>query len=205
MARVLSSTSGRLPRNLSRVLLRTEQVLFAVRRHPAEILWPLLGTLFGFFLAIALTPTVGSGHPAVVWVIWLAWLAAFLYAVWRYANWRVTFLVITGRRIILLTGVVTKRSKTMPIAKLTELETVDTPWSRLFNFSTFRIESAGDADLGVIRFVPFPDILYEEIMLRTGGPLEGDMIDLPTVLTPPADGGGGGDEGAPPPEEDPGF
>jgi membrane protein YdbS with pleckstrin-like domain len=183
------------------VLLRTEQVLFAVRKHPAEIAWPLLGTLFGFFLAIALTPTLGAGRTTLQVLIWVAWFVLLGYAAWRYANWRVTFFVITGRRIILLTGLFTKRSKTMPIAKLTELEVIESPVSQVLNFATFRIESAGDADLGRIRFMPYPEYLYEEIMLRVNGPLEGDMVD------PVPAGAGGGDDGGEgeDAEPDPGF
>jgi membrane protein YdbS with pleckstrin-like domain len=205
VASALSTTSGRLPRRLNRVLLRTEQVLFAVRKHPAEIAWPLLGTLFGFFLAIALTPTLGAGHETFQVLIWVAWAVLLGYAAWRYANWRVTFFVITGRRIILLTGLFTKRSKTMPIAKLTELEVIESPVSQVFNFATFRIESAGDADLGRIRFMPYPEYLYEEIMLRVTGPLQGDMIDPVPVRPGGGDDNGGDDGGEGGEDEDPGF
>jgi membrane protein YdbS with pleckstrin-like domain len=192
-----------VPKRLYRVLLRTERVLWVVRKHPAEIAWPWLGTFLGLCLAAALTPTAGAGHPSLQGVIWVAWLILAGYAVWRYIDWRATYFVVTGRRVILLTGVFTRRSKTMPIAKLTELEVIESPISQIFDYATFRIESAGDADLGLIRFMPIPGILYEEIMLRVTGPLEGDMVEAPATVPPDGGDGESSDEDAEPP--DPGF
>ena len=194
---MLSTTGGRLPKNLNRVLLRTEKVLFAVRKHPAEIAWPLIAAFVGFFAAIALTPTLVAGESSIQGLIWIAWFVLFGWAVWRYINWRATFFVITGRRIILLTGIFVRSNKTMPIPRLTELEEIFTPIGEILGYATFVIESAGQADLGRIRFMPFPDNMYEEIMLRVNGPLPGDMIEIPPVPV-----GGGVEAEAPP--EDPG-
>ena len=159
-------TAPARPRELARYLLERERVVADVRWHPVALLRPtlwLLGllTLFGWVTAGLPEHSVLGPVMPLALLLLVAWYGLVVLA------WRRERLVVTDRRLLLLTGLVSRRVAIMPLRKVTDL-TYETPLaSRVFDdygWGTFVFESAGqDQAFHRIRFVPHPDEFYRQL------------------------------------------
>ena len=159
-------TAPARPRELARYLLARERLVADVRWHPIALLRPtlvLLGllTLFGWVAAGLPEHSVLAPVLPIGLLLLLGWYAFVVVA------WRNERLVVTDRRLLLLSGLVSRRVAIMPLRKVTDL-TYETPLaSRVFDdygWGTFIFESAGqDQAFHRIPFVPHPDELYRQL------------------------------------------
>ena len=53
--------------------------------------------------------------------IWWAWLVLLAWFVWKVATWSVDYFVITNQRMLLTTGLITRKVAMMPLAKVTDM------------------------------------------------------------------------------------
>ena len=149
---------------VNRYLLPNEQQVITVRRHPAVLIGPTLLTLGGLIVAGVLTATALQGNGALVTVVWLLWLALFVWMIWKAINWAVDFFVVTSHRILLTSGVLTRKVAMMPLTKVTDMSFQRTFAGRLLGFGEFIVESAGqDQALRNIDHIPYPEQLYLEV------------------------------------------
>ncbi len=149
---------------VNRYLLPNEQQVITVRRHPAVLIGPSLLTLGGLIVAGVLTATVLQGNGALVTVVWLAWLVLFVRMIWKAVNWAVDFFVVTSHRILLTSGLLTRKVAMMPLTKVTDMSFQRTFAGRLLGFGEFIVESAGqDQALRNIDHIPYPEQLYLEV------------------------------------------
>ena len=111
-----------------------------------------------------LTATVLQGNQTLVTVVWLGWLALFGRMIWKAINWAVTFFVVTSHRILLASGVLTRRVAMMPLTKVTDMSFQRSFSGRLLGYGEFIVESAGqDQALRNIDHIPYPEQLYLEV------------------------------------------
>ncbi len=90
---------------------------------------------------------------------------------WRVLEWREDWFVVTDRRLLLRTGLVTRRVAMMPLIKVTDMSYARPPAGRVFGYGEIVIESAGqDQALRRITHLPDPDALYLEICELLFGP-----------------------------------
>jgi uncharacterized membrane protein YdbT with pleckstrin-like domain len=149
---------------VNRYLLPNEQQVITVRRHPAVLIGPTLLTLGGLIVAGVLTATALQGNGPLVTVVWLLWLALFVWMIWKAINWAVDFFVVTSHRILLTSGVLTRKVAMMPLTKVTDMSFQRTFAGRLLGFGEFIVESAGqDQALRNIDHIPYPEQLYLEV------------------------------------------
>jgi membrane protein YdbS with pleckstrin-like domain len=149
---------------VNRYLLPNEQQVITVRRHPAVLIGPCLLTLGGLILAGLLTVTVLHGNGPLVTVVWIAWLALFVWMIWKAVNWAVDFFVVTSRRILLTSGLLTRKVAMMPLTKVTDMSFQRSFAGRLLGYGEFVVESAGqDQALRNIDHIPYPEQLYLEV------------------------------------------
>jgi uncharacterized membrane protein YdbT with pleckstrin-like domain len=149
---------------VNRYLLPNEQQVITVRRHPAILIGPSLLTLGGLIVAGVLTATVLHGNGALVTVVWVAWLVLFVRMIWKAVNWAVDFFVVTSHRILLTSGLLTRKVAMMPLTKVTDMSFQRTFAGRVLGFGEFIIESAGqDQALRNIDHIPYPEQLYLEV------------------------------------------
>jgi membrane protein YdbS with pleckstrin-like domain len=184
----------RLPSQVSNYILPGENVIVLVRRHWASIGGSLVLFVGSLLVAIVVTFTVAAGQGAAQEVVWVLWLIVFGYCAWRYIDWRITYFAVTKKRLLLVTGVLSRSIATLPLTKVTDMKVNQSFTGRSLEYATYIVESAGqDQALRTIRFVPYPQQLYLEIM---------SMIfpDLAEPLPP-----GGDDTSGTPAEDDPGF
>jgi membrane protein YdbS with pleckstrin-like domain len=152
------------PASVSRYLLPNEEQVITVRRHPAVLIGPSLLALAGLLVAAVLSATVLHSNGLLAAVVWLAWLALFVYLVWKAINWAVDFFVVTSHRILLISGVLTRKVAMMPLTKVTDMSFQRSFAGRTLGYGDFIVESAGqDQALRTIDHIPYPEQLYLEV------------------------------------------
>jgi hypothetical protein len=164
-----------VPPDLARYLLDGERLVADVHWHPVRLLKPT-AQLLGLLLLIG---WVAGGLPAhSILGQWLlpALLVLLVWYGWHLLEWRHDRLVVTDRRLLLLTGTLSRRVGVMPLKKVTDLTYEQPLVARLFDpygWGTFVFESAGqDQAFHRIPYLPQPDRLYlqlsEEIFGENG-------------------------------------
>lgn len=152
------------PAAVNRYLLPNEQQVITVRRHPAVLIGPSVLALAGLLAAAVLTATVLHGNRVLVYAVWIGWLVLFGRMVWKAINWAVDFFVVTSHRILLTSGVLTRKVAMMPLTKVTDMSFQRTFAGRIFGYGEFIVESAGqDQALRNIDHIPYPEQLYLEV------------------------------------------
>ena len=117
----VTSRAASGPAAVSKYLLPNEQQVIHTRRHPAILIGPSLLTLAGLLVAALLSATVLRGYGALITAIWIAWLVLFGYMIWNVINWAVDYFVVTSHRILLTSGVFTRKVAMMPLTKVTDM------------------------------------------------------------------------------------
>jgi membrane protein YdbS with pleckstrin-like domain len=98
------------------------------------------------------------GFVWIVWAVLLAWLA---YKVWE---WSQDYFIVTSRRMLLATGVVTRKVAMMPLVKVTDMSFQRSSLGRLLGYGEFILESAGQEQaLRRVDHLPYPEQLYLEV------------------------------------------
>lgn len=152
------------PASVNRYLLPHEDRVITVRRHPAILLWPVTQLLIGLIIAGVLTSTVASGNAVFTNIVWYAWLALLAYFMWRLAEWAVEYFVVTKTRMLLTSGLLTRKIAMMPLSKVTDMSFQRSIPGRLLGYGEFVLESAGqDQALRNIDYIPYPESLYLEV------------------------------------------
>lgn len=160
---------------VSRYVLPTETIEVNRRLHWSIIIPPFLAALGSLFVAGYLTGQMTDRSGSVDDLIWLAALGMIGRLVWRVAQWNGDRFIVTGRRIMLVTGVFGRRVAMMPLQRVTDMTYRRTLAGRIFGWGTFVIESAGqDQALRTIDRLPSPDGLYQTVcMLMFGSEHQG--------------------------------
>jgi uncharacterized membrane protein YdbT with pleckstrin-like domain len=148
---------------IKRYLLPSERIVIQVRRHWAELFWPLVAVFGGVVIAMLLDTIMPLVGPVRI-VLWLAWGAVLAYLVWRLIEWSLDWFVVTDRRFLHVEGVFTRKVGMMPLARVTDMGYERSLLGRVLGYGMFVLESAGqDQALDKIDFLPNPDQLYREV------------------------------------------
>ena len=162
----LVSTGNNPPREVDKYLLlhEREHQVITVRMHPAVLLAPVALALGGLIIAVVLNGSILSGQHAIMLIVWVGWLILFLWALVKAATWSVEYFVVTSRRMILTSGLLTRKVAMMPLNKVTDMSFQRSLGGRLLGYGEFIIESAGqDQALRNIPYIPYPEQLYVEV------------------------------------------
>jgi uncharacterized membrane protein YdbT with pleckstrin-like domain len=143
-----------------------ERIVCTVRRHLAILLRPgwqaLLAIVISGFVGLVTSPEEGADLIDTV-----LGLVAILFAArlaWRTWEWWVDRIVVTDRRIFEVSGIVTRRVASMPLAKVTDMTYQRSLLGRLLGYGDFIVESPGQAQ-GIYRIdhLPRPDDFYRTV------------------------------------------
>ncbi len=158
-----------IPRQVAPYLKADEEKIIPVRFHMARLILPALAAGGGLAVAAGLNSWLyetGQAPPGLVHVIWLAWLAGLGWALYRWIEWRQTWFVITGHRLVLIESrrMLGRRVTMLPIAKMRDVKLEITPVGRLAGYGTLDFASIGtEGALDRVGFLPHPEWLYQEI------------------------------------------
>jgi membrane protein YdbS with pleckstrin-like domain len=173
--RLVPNTEDTVPPSLARYLLPNERHVISVREHPAVLIRPIFYLLVGLAIA-GLVTSIARGNSIVILVIWLAWGLGIVWLLVRLAEWYVHYFAITSQRLMLSTGLVTKKVNMIPLPKVTDIEFRRSTTGRFLGYGEFEILAPGmDGRMRNIRFLPYPEQLYLEVcglMFMGGKPPE---------------------------------
>jgi membrane protein YdbS with pleckstrin-like domain len=152
-----------VPASVYRILLPHEVRAITVRFHPAVLIKPVAWALIGLAVA-GLLSTITRLSGAILLVIWLAWLLLVIRLLYAIYVWLEDYFVVTSQRLVVVSGVIKKSVKMMPLTKVTDMSFNRSAWGRILGYGTFIVESAGqDQALRTINNLPYPEQLYLEV------------------------------------------
>ncbi len=200
---VIRRIAADVPPHLDRYLLASETVVVAVRRHPAQVLEPVLTAVGSLLLVLWATSSLSPDVQVVPDVLWVVWLLVLGRALWRLWEWSRDWFIATDTRLLLTYGILTRKVAMMPLRKVTDMSYNRSPLGRVLGYGEFVLESAGhDQAMRVVPWLPNPDELYRLICSEIFDPDRGRRAgpnvvvgedDLDVVLEPDGDPPEGGD------------
>jgi uncharacterized membrane protein YdbT with pleckstrin-like domain len=118
-------------------------------------------------LAMALLMAVDAYVPSsqvIDTLTWYAGLVVTLRLTILVLDWWIERIVITDKRVMMSTGIITHRVAMMPLRKVTDLTFQQTVIGRTLGYGTMVVESAGQIQgLNRIEYMPQPDEIYEAL------------------------------------------
>jgi uncharacterized membrane protein YdbT with pleckstrin-like domain len=94
---------------------------------------------------------------AAVTIAWAGWLVV------KYFQWRMTYFVVTSRRVIYRTGVISKRGVEIPLERINNINFHQRLIDRIIGAGDLDIESAGRDGQSHFDFIRHPDGVQHEI------------------------------------------
>lgn len=93
------------------------------------------------------------------------WIAVMIFVGWRIGDWYFNRFILTNKRIMLVSGMITRTVGMMPLLRVTDMKYEQSPLGRIFNYGNFLLESAGqDQALREVKHLPNPNELYLRIV-----------------------------------------
>jgi uncharacterized membrane protein YdbT with pleckstrin-like domain len=153
-----------VPTSVNKYLLPHERQVITVHQHPAVLIRPIFEVLVGLAIAGWLTNSVAHGNGTVILIIWILWVLVLLRLAVKVYEWSETYFVVTSQRMLLQTGLVTRKVNMMPLSKVTDMSFRRSSLGRILGYGEFILESAGqDQALRVVDHLPYPEQLYLEV------------------------------------------
>ena len=153
-----------VPNAVNKYLLPHEHQVITVRKHPAVLLRPIGVTLLGLVIAAVISTTVARHNADVVGFVWIVWAVLLVWLAYKVWVWSQDYFIVSSRRMLLATGVLTRKVAMMPLVKVTDMSFQRSSLGRLLGYGEFILESAGqDQALRVVDHLPYPEQLYLEV------------------------------------------
>ena len=155
----------------TKLLGEGEVIEFEMRPHWRSLILPIIWLLLTVFLGVWLYTSLGSwswtedgviqtiGQPLIV-VLGVVILIFFVVRPFLY--WVTTQYVFTNRRIITRAGLVSKKGRDMPLAKVNNVSFEVGVMGRIFNYGRLEITSASDESLA-IDDVPNVEVIQRDV------------------------------------------
>jgi Bacterial PH domain len=150
-----------------RYLALDERKICEVRRHAAVLLWPAIQTVAVFAVAggLGALASPNKGADLIDTILGLIALAFLVRFAWIAMQWWATHIIVTDRRILEISGVVSRRVASMPLPQVTDTTYHRSIGGRLLGYGDLVVESPGrHPGLSHIGYVPRPDDFYRVVM-----------------------------------------
>jgi membrane protein YdbS with pleckstrin-like domain len=149
-----------------RYLAHEETIILRVNRHVTVLAKPF----FQVVAVILLTLIVGSvmtpksGTDLLDRMLGIVAAAFVLRLGWKVWQWRVDRIIVTDRRIFEVSGLLTRKIASMPLANMTDITYQRSLLGRLLGYGELIVETAGQQQgLQRISHLPKPDDFYRAI------------------------------------------
>ena len=147
----------------AKYLLPTERVEVQIRRHWAVLAGDTLQTILLLVVGVLLARVLSSVGFAEMVAVYFCVFVVLRWA-WKLVDWNHEVLIVTDKRLLLLTGIFSRKVAIMPLVKVTDLTFYRSSTGLLLGYGKFIVESAGqDQALSTIDYVPQPEQLYLQI------------------------------------------
>ena len=132
----------------SRLLNDNETVSVDLHPHWWFLAGPILanvGAITAGIATLVAAETDSTLHTVAGWATLVALAASSLWLISRYGRWLTTHFVITNRRVIFRTGLLTKRGIEIPIDRVNTVHYQQRLWERMVGAGDLLIESGGES------------------------------------------------------------
>jgi uncharacterized membrane protein YdbT with pleckstrin-like domain len=121
------------------------------------------------------------GIVAIAWAVWLAL---------KYLQWRMTYFVVTSRRVIYRSGVISKRGVEIPLERINNINFHQRLIDRIIGAGDLDIESAGKDGQSHFDFIRHPDGVQHEVyrQMEARNMPVAMVQQAPAVVAPPQAG-----------------
>jgi membrane protein YdbS with pleckstrin-like domain len=124
---------------------------------------------------------------------WLVGLVLIAWAGWlllKYFKWRMTYFVVTSRRVIYRSGVISKRGVEIPLERINNINFHQRLIDRVIGAGDLDIESAGKDGQSHFDFIRHPDGVQHEIyrQMESRNMPVAMVQQAPAVVAPPQPG-----------------
>src|SRR5215217_6472733 len=147
----------------ARYLLPTERPVINIRRHWAVLAAITIQSLLLLVVGVLIVQVLADFDFAQMVAVYFCIFVVIRW-IWVFVDWYVEKLVVTDKRLLLLTGILARNVAIMPLVKVTDLTFHRSATGLMLGYGKFVVESAGqDQALSTIDFVPHPERLYIQI------------------------------------------
>ena len=170
-----------------RYLAQDEEIVLKVRRHASVLIKPLLAAaaMVAIATAVGFLTSPSEGGDLVDTIVGVVAVLFALRLLWRIWEWRAKRFVVTDRRIFEVSGLLTRKVASMPLAKMTDITYRRSILGRLLGYGEVVVETAGQEQaLHRLDHLPRPDDFYRTITwLVTGGMMQKtDLDEIPNFF-----------------------
>ena len=150
----------------------------------------LTGIPLAIILVLVFANVDNSGAGSVLWwVVALVFLAWAAWLVLKYFQWVMTYFVVTSRRVIYRTGVLSKKGVEIPLERINNINFHQRIIDRIIGAGDLDIESAGKDGQSHFDFVRHPDgvqhEIYRQMETRNMGPQYASQMPAPPAAATP--------------------
>jgi membrane protein YdbS with pleckstrin-like domain len=151
---------------VARYLFPTEKYRGEWKRHWIHMILPLTILVLATFLMGFVSSLFAAHHANIaVTATLVIWLGVLVYAGWRVFDWFMDRFILTNKRVMLVSGLITRKVAMMPLLRVTDMKYEQSPLGRMLNYGTFVLESAGqDQALREVPHLPNPNELYLRVV-----------------------------------------
>jgi uncharacterized membrane protein YdbT with pleckstrin-like domain len=119
-----------------------------------------LGLIILAFLVFPLDGDAGK----VLQILWVVLLVAWVLGTgWRVLTWRTTHFVVTSDRLIVRSGVFSRRGREIPLERINDITFHQSLFERMLGSGDLVVESAGTQGQQVFGDIPNPEFVQGEI------------------------------------------
>jgi len=145
------------------LLSTDESVVFDVHHH-LFVLWKPAMLVLAFVAVWLVVLFLATRSGWVVFAGLAILLVLSLYMAWRVQVWAHTNLVLTDQRLIYQTGVFTRQSREIPLAKINDVSFMQMVLGRMLGMGDLVVESASESGPFAYFNVPDPERLKMQIL-----------------------------------------
>ena len=151
------------PREIDEYLLPTERRIIRVRQHWASVWVDVTQTSLFVLLMVVAERYLPDGVLIDNVTYYLALVAVVRFTV-IVLLWWTERIVVTDKRMMLSSGIITHRLGMMPLSKVTDLTFERSLNGRMLGYGSIIVESAGQVQgLDRIDYMPRPEEIYEAL------------------------------------------
>jgi uncharacterized membrane protein YdbT with pleckstrin-like domain len=135
-------------------LKKDEKILLIIRQHWIKLLLPFFIWLLAAVLLLWLASTT--------WAFVIT-LAAAIYPMYEYLNWKNNLWCVTNLRVVDETGFFSRYSKESPLDKINNVEYDQSIWGRIFGYGNVDIQTAAEMGETTYELIHHPKLLKDTI------------------------------------------
>ena len=146
----------------AKLLATGEEIQYELRPHWRALIMPAIWLIIVVF--------AGSWLFFITDITWLRWVIAGVIAfllIWRvliaFLRWITTEYVFTNRRVIVRSGLITRKGKDMPLSKVVNVSFEVPGLGRILNYGRLIIQTAGDDSDLIVDDVPNVEAIQRDV------------------------------------------